>query len=165
MKLKHLIVPAMAAAALVGCSPTPGTAVIVDGKTYSRHDVRKAAESCITILGLERDAITETGAAQNIALNGLIGEIEDAYGEISPKQLQAMSSQLEGGPAALKDKDCAPVLLGSLKVNLVRQSGASAVLAQAVTKTDVVLNPMYGELTPNAEAIFQSSSLSRRVSR
>lgn len=166
MKLKHLIVPVMAVAALAGCSPAPGTAVVVDGKAYSRHDVRQAAESCATLLGLESNAITEPDAARGIALNGLIGEIEAAYGEISPEQLQAVATQFgTGGPAALRDEVCAPVLLGYTKFNLVRQSGAGAVLSEAVAETDVMLNPMYGSLVPDEQALFQSSSLSRLVSR
>lgn len=161
MKLKHLIVPAMAAAALVGCSPAPGTAVVVDGKTYSRQDVRKAAESCAAILGLE-NPVSEKDAAQNIALDGLISEVEEAYGEIGPEQLRALAEQFgEGGQAALRDETCAPVLRGYLKYSLVRQSGAEAVLAQAVAETDVVINPIYGDLATSGPSIFQSSSLSQ----
>ena len=47
MKLKLLVPAAVAAVALLaGCSPTAGTALVVDGTRYSESDVTQIVNGC-----------------------------------------------------------------------------------------------------------------------
>ncbi|AQP51406.1 hypothetical protein [Tessaracoccus flavescens] len=160
MKLTRVI-PAVAAVALLGaCSPMPGTAAVLDGKTYSHADVDRMADACNKVLGA--DSLNGQFVMTSLVGGFLFEKVAEAAGaEIPDEQIDAMLVQsVDGAQALLDEEDCAPVMRAYAKSANLAQLDQAAVQSVA-QDADVELNPRYGRWDPNAASLLaQSGSLS-----
>ena len=141
MKLAaRIAVPLLAVAALAGCSPSPSTAAVVDGRAISEQELTAAFDACREF----GDGISRTETLFYL----VAGRIVDAVGEQvgTPVNETMFTSQLTQDPQAAQilGTACEPVLLGNAKLlHLQRQMDPAAVEA-ALPNIKVTFNPRYG---------------------
>lgn len=163
MKLKPLAAAAVAAAALAGCSPAPGTAVIIDGHSYSHADVREMTAACESLLGMAEGELREDFAVQMLVLGAVADEAEQVHGPLG--SIDPVLTQMRPGAAqAAEDPDCGPLVTGFARASLMLSLDQPQLVTEATQRTDYVLNPRYGQLELETPGLFGSASKSLRVS-
>ncbi|MFT3888971.1 MAG: hypothetical protein QM713_12525 [Arachnia sp.] len=160
MKLTR-VVPAVAAMALLAaCSPTAGTAVVIDGTAISEAHLSSAIEACKPILGPE----LSRGAVVHVLIMGAVFDkmIESLGQPVTDEQLDELANEMypATGTAMLASEGCREVGLAAIKNELLPQVDAAAAMT-ALRSLDVQMNPRYGKFTPSEEGLFvESGSLS-----
>ena len=163
MNLKRSLPVALVAVAALGlsaCSPTPNTALVMNGTSYSLGAVAATAEACNEVLGSEQ--VTDRGVVSNLIASGIFDDIaKKASQEITQETLDAYLVQsVQGADAMLKDEGCAPFARTYMKAQLLGQISEENVRA-AAAGVDVDLNPRFGRWDPaGASLISNSGSMS-----
>ena len=155
MKLTR-VVPAVAAMAmLAACSPTAGTALVVDGQSVSEADLTRMADGCSQILGQE---IPRPDVVKILIMGHVFDGLAASSGQaIEDDQLKTVAGQmLTNGDAMVGDPDCGPVALAAIKNQMLAEVDQEAALA-VLKGLDVQMNPRYGRFTPGEDALFATT--------
>ncbi|MCG6566931.1 hypothetical protein [Tessaracoccus sp. ZS01] len=164
MKFTRLA-PAVAAVAavglLAGCSPTAGTALVVDGNRYTESEVTQIVDGCAEALQVAPDQLRRQGVVGTLLLGGLF----DSFGaEISEEDLRAAGAQsAQGSEQLFSVEDCKPLALANVKTTMLGQLEPQFI-EEAANNLDVQLNPRYGKWEPWTQQLLNTSgSLSEPV--
>ncbi|MDO5675980.1 MAG: hypothetical protein Q4G35_00565 [Propionibacteriaceae bacterium] len=158
MKLTRLVPAAVAAVALLaGCSPTPGTALVVDGTHYTEGQVSEIVDGCAEALDITPDQIRRSGVVGTLLLGKLFDSLVT---DTSEADIQAMAEQFQA--EQLFDVEaCKPLALANIKTQLLGTVGNDDVILEAASALDVQLNPRYGKWDPaSGTLLYPSGSLS-----
>ncbi|WP_139650869.1 hypothetical protein [Tessaracoccus massiliensis] len=161
MKLTRLVSAAAAVVLLAGCSPTPGTALVVDGTRYSENQITQISEACAEAMNISAEQMNRRGIVGTLLLGGLF----DSFGaDITDDQLQELGAQQGPESEQLFTVDeCRPLALADVKVKMLGQLDQQF-LFDGANGLDVQLNPRYGKWEPTSpELIDMSGSLSEPV--
>ena len=153
MKLTRLVPAAVAAVALLaGCSPTPGTALIVDGNRYTEGQVDQIVDGCAEALEITSDQIRRSGVVGTL----LLGELFDSFeADVSDEDLEAAAGQM-GSQQLFDVDDCRPLALANTKVQML--GGLDPQMIQdGAQGLDVQLNPRYGKWAPDTPQLLDGS--------
>ncbi len=155
MKLTR-VVPAVAAMAmLAACSPTAGTALVVDGQSVSEADLTRMVDNCTQIVGQE---IPRGDVVRILIMGSVFDGLATASGQtVEDDQFTEIAGQmLTNGDAMIRDADCGPVALAAIKNNMLAEVDQNAAL-DVLNGLDVQMNPRYGRFTPGEAAIFATT--------
>ncbi|MFD0866384.1 hypothetical protein ACFQ06_11280 [Tessaracoccus lubricantis] len=161
MKLTRLA-PALAGIAavglLAGCSPTGGTALVVDGNRYTESEVDQIIDGCAEALQVAPDQLRRQGVVGTLLLGGLF----DSFGaDITDEEVRAAGSQqAQGSEQLFSVSDCEPLALANVKTSMLAQLEPQFI-EEAANNLDVQLNPRYGKWEPwTQQLLSESGSLS-----
>lgn len=151
MKLTRLVPAVAAIALLAGCSPTPGTALIVEGTRYTESQIDEIVDGCAEALEITSDQIRRPGVVGTLLLGGLF----DSFGaEIADADLEAAGA--EGSEQLFAVESCRPLALANTKTQLLSNLDQQMLMDGAQT-LDVQLNPRYGRWQPASESLLDPS--------
>lgn len=158
MKLTRLVPVAVAAVALLaGCTPTSGTAAVVDGARLSEARVGEIIDGCIAASGGTEENFPRRAVVQNFLVARLFDRVAAEAQDVTTEQLKQIAQQQY--PTFMADDACAELAIDSTKVGFLEQVDRNHVIGEAAA-ADVELNPRYGAWNPRAEGLFDSASLS-----
>lgn len=153
MKFTRLVPAAIAAVALLaGCSPTAGTALVVDGTRFTEAQIDEISAGCAEALEIGPDQIRRAGVVGTL----ILGKVFDSFGtEVVEQDLQALSEQ-QGSGQLFSNAACKPLAIADAKIQLMGSLDEATVL-QAASGLDVQLNPRYGKWQPESGALIDPS--------
>lgn len=149
MKLTRLIPAAVAAAALLaGCSPTPSTALVVNGTTVTESQIDTYSRGCAQALGIDQRQIVRKALVQTILIGEIMAPMLKEAG-VTDEQVDAFAAK-QGGQAAdlIKNDECKPFGRTNLRVAIVSQTLDKATWTKLLDKASVSINPKYGRFDP-----------------
>lgn len=153
MKITRLVPAAVAAVALLaGCSPTPGTALIVEGTRYTERQIDEMVAGCAEALEVPVDQIRRAGVVGTLALGGVFDTFD---AEITDEQIKEAAAQM-GSQQLFAVESCRPLALADTKIQMLGSLDQQAVMAGAA-ELDVQLNPRYGQWTPESPNLIDPS--------
>ena len=124
MKLTRLIPLVAAAALFAGCSPTSGTAAVVDGKSWSESAIDQIIAGCEQASG---NQVIRPAVVANLVLSRAFDRLADQFGQVSDAALENVAKQANLG-SMLGDEDCKPVIHAVVKGQLLSQMEQQPVL-------------------------------------
>jgi hypothetical protein len=155
MKLTRLVPLVAAAALFAACSPTAGTALVVDGASYSESDIDRTVQGCADAMGVTPQDIVRPAVVQSLLLGGVFDRLADEYGHLSNETIDEVAAQGEFA-SMMQSQDCLPLIRASVKTSLLQQVDFEAVQT-AARQADVQLNPRYGKWIPEDPALMDVS--------
>ena len=140
MKLAvRLAVPALAVAALAGCSPSPSTVAVVDGVTITRSQVDEATKACQEFQPqVQQNMVIQLLTLRQMGLKGLEKQ-GIAFDDTELKTAAAQSPEVK---QTLETK-CWPVIEGNYMVNNL-PTRLTPEQVEVIANVPVELNPRYG---------------------
>lgn len=162
MKLMRLVPAVAAVALLAACSPTPGTALVVEGNRYTENDITQIVDGCAEALNIPAEQMRRQGVVGTLLLGGMFDTFQ---ADITDDDLQTVGAQdMPGSEQLFSVEDCKPLAAANVKVQMLSQLDQQFV-TEAAQKLDVQLNPRYGKWEPNTPQLLNTSgSLSEPVS-
>lgn len=152
MKLMRLVPAVAAVALLAACAPSPSTAVVVDGTTYTEAAITQVSKDCAQALGIEYSQIKRSAVVRTFILGGLFDKMAKMGDQpVSEESMDAYIRQND--PTMLSNAGCVPLARASAKGNLLSQADPAGLQA-AMAALDVKLNPRYGTWQPKIDAPF-----------
>lgn len=155
MKLTRLVPLVAVAALFAGCSPTAGTALVVDGASYSESDIDRTVQGCADAMGVTTEDIVRPAVVQSLLLGGVFDRLADEYGDLTDETLDQVAAQGQFADM-MQSEDCLPLIRASVKTSMLQQIDFEAVQA-AAQQANVQLNPRYGKWIPEDPALMDVS--------
>lgn len=154
MKLTRLVPAAVAAVALLaGCSPTPGTALVMDGTRYTEAQLDEIVDGCAEALAITPDQIRRAGVVGTLVLGGVFDSIG---ADVAEADLETAADQMGSGQLFSVDS-CRPLALANTKVQMLSSIQDQEAVMEAAGKMDVQLNPRYGKWAPHTGTLLEPS--------
>ncbi|MDO5066057.1 MAG: hypothetical protein Q4D96_02090 [Propionibacteriaceae bacterium] len=145
MKLAvRLAVPALALAALAGCSPSPSTAAVVDGMTITQAQAAEGAAACKETFPL----VTESVAVQALVYRELVFKATRNLG--TPLEEAKLNDVIKQNPqiAGLEDTKCWTVVQGLFLLDELPVERTTPEAQEALRQIPLEVNPRYGSFDP-----------------
>lgn len=144
--------------ALVGCSPSPTVAAMVDDASIAQQRVTDLVEACPLVGQTE---ITDPLALQMLINMEVFYAAADKIDvELEEKQLRTMMlSDQDFGPFLAQQPDCGDLLLPEVTFNALQMSADPEKLNAALDEIEVDVNPRYGTWE-DGQGIVGSGSVS-----
>ena len=144
--------------ALVGCSPSPTVAALVDDSSIPQQRVTDLVESCPLVGQTE---ITDPLALQMlINMEVFHAAADDAGIELDEKELRTMMLADEDfGPFLAQQPACGDLLLPEVTFSALQATADPEKLNAALDEVEIEVNPRYGTWA-DGQGIVGSGSLS-----
>lgn len=165
-------VPAAALAMFAGCSPSPATAIELNGHKVSESTVTRYAKGCTKLLGPASAANQYTDGDVRRVVVSYVGEgmiadqlARDYSVTVSDSDLSQAKQALGSSAGLLADADCAEAVNGQLKLTALVLAAKDKNVQKDAAGLAPVVNPRYGAWSPNDFAVAGTGSLSKLSSQ
>ncbi len=153
------VATAVAAVALLGaCSPTSGTAAVVDGRVLTNSDVDAAIAGCAIAAGIDESEIGRSSMVQTLVLGRALAPLIEGFDQMPDDQINQVAQGLGMNMAPLlANEGCNEFGRAAVLTNSLGQTLGSQGVAQALADTDITVNPQYGRFDPTQATLFTST--------
>ncbi|CEI46564.1 Hypothetical protein PFCIRM513_04265 [Propionibacterium freudenreichii] len=166
--LVRIGVPAAALAMFAGCSPSPATAIELDGARVSESTITRYADGCSKMLDAGGGAGQYTpGDIRRVVVSyvgeGMIADqLAREYGVTLSDSDMDQAKQAPGNARGLlADNDCAQAVDGQLRLTALVLSAKGKNVQKDAASLAPVVNPRYGAWSPTDFAVAGTGSLSK----
>ena len=164
-----LAVPLSALALLTACTPTGGTAAVVDKVRISESDITRYAEGCASVTGANGIASETAASLRSTVVSWSVQELlvqkvaAMHHVTIDPAARDAAFSSTPVGKALATNADCREAAVGAIDLSLLAQQLDPATVIRDAQTLNLQLNPRYGSWDYTSMTASGSGSLSQPV--
>ncbi|AQP47970.1 hypothetical protein BW730_11215 [Tessaracoccus aquimaris] len=153
------VATAVAAVALLGaCSPTSGTAAVVDGRVLTTTEVENTVAGCASAIGVDKSQVNRSVIAQSLVLGRALAPLIDGFDQMPDDQILQVGQGIGiDTTPLLANADCNEFGRAAVLTNSLLQSLGAQGVAQALADTDITVNPQYGRFDPAQATLFTST--------
>ncbi len=159
--------PVAVLALFAGCSPSPATAIELDGVKVSESTIGDYAEGCRTIMRSADGTPSTEGDARRLTVsmvgNGMIADkLVAQYGVAAPTsdQLAEAQARMTNLKPAFDQSSCNQAAQGAVKLMALALSQADRPVLRDAEAISPVVNPRYGTWNPELLTVDGTGSLS-----
>ncbi|GAA2181318.1 hypothetical protein GCM10009785_15730 [Brooklawnia cerclae] len=169
-KVHRWAVPLVGVVLLSGCTPSGGTAAVVNGVSIPDSLVTEYAEGCSAALAAEPQATSQSANDLRAGMVSwaVVGEMakQEAIRTGNDFSDETLTSYIDsaGRSYLMSDSRCSQALLDVARHDLLVQSMGTADVSEYLESQDIVLNPRYGTWDWNQLGPSGSGSLSEVAS-